>query len=87
MLQGQISARGIATRVQLLGPFYTQAAADEVSGMADECVENIKIVKLFGAEGRELGRFQGLVDKAHGLAKHVVWLQGEPWTSVREAGM
>ncbi|GAB4822030.1 hypothetical protein N2152v2_009076 [Parachlorella kessleri] len=54
----------------------SQAAADEVSGTADEFVENIKIVKLFGAEGRELGRFQGLVDKAHGLAKRVVWLQG-----------
>lgn len=43
---------------------------------ADEVVENIKVVKLFGAEGRELGRFQGLVNTAHRLALTVIGLQG-----------
>ena len=54
-----------------------QGAAAEVSAASDEVIENIKVVKLFGAEGRELSRFQALADRAHQLASAVVGLQGE----------
>lgn len=54
-----------------------QGAVDDISAAADEVIENIKIVKLFGAEQRELGRFRGLVDKAHALSTQVIGLQGE----------
>ncbi|PSC71439.1 serine threonine-phosphatase BSL1 [Micractinium conductrix] len=53
----------------------SQAAANDVSAAADEIVENIKVVKLFAQQGRELGRFQALLNTAHGLALKVVRLR------------
>lgn len=52
-----------------------QVAASAASAAADEIVENIRIVRAFGAEGRQLTRFQRLVDAAHVLALRVVGIQ------------
>jgi ABC-type multidrug transport system fused ATPase/permease subunit len=49
----------------------SQAAAAEVSAAADEVVENMRVVKLFAQQQRELSRFHGLLDTAHQLALKV----------------
>ncbi len=46
----------------------SQAASNDVSAAADEVVENMRVVKLFAQQTRELQRFQGLLDGAHQLA-------------------
>lgn len=51
------------------------AAAAEANTAADEVVENIKIVRIFGQQGRELQRYSGLVEAAHALALRVIRLQ------------
>ncbi|KAL4429394.1 hypothetical protein ABPG77_005168 [Micractinium sp. CCAP 211/92] len=54
----------------------SQAASNDVSAAADEVVENMRVVKLFAQQTRELQRFQGLLDGAHQLAIKVLNLQG-----------
>lgn len=54
-----------------------------MSALADETIENIKIVKLFGAEGRERQRYRTLADRAHDLASKVIGLQGVRCTALR----
>lgn len=49
----------------------SQAASNDVSAAADEVVENMRVVKLFAQQTRELRRFQGLLDGAHALAVQV----------------
>ena len=69
-LIAQLSARiGVASKA-------AQGAAGEVSGAAGEVVENMRVVKLFAQQQRELTRFQGLLDGAHQLALKVGWVAG-----------
>ena len=49
----------------------SQAAASNVAGAADEIVENMRVVKLFAQQQRELRRFGGLLNTAHELALKV----------------
>lgn len=49
----------------------SQAAAAEVAAAADEVVENMRVVKLFAQQQRELSRFHALLDTAHELALKV----------------
>lgn len=49
----------------------SQAASNDVSAAADEVVENMRVVKLFAQQTRELRRFQGLLDAAHAMAVKV----------------
>ena len=52
-----------------------QVAASAASAAADEIVENIRIVRAFGAENRQLTRFKRLVDAAHVFALRVIGIQ------------
>ena len=45
------------------------------SAAADEMIENVKAIRVFGAEEQEVKRYFGLVDVAHKLAKDVIKLQ------------
>ncbi|KAL4458596.1 hypothetical protein ABPG75_013461 [Micractinium tetrahymenae] len=54
----------------------SQGASNDASAAADEIMENMRVVKLFAQQARELRRFQGLLDGAHGLALKVLQLQG-----------
>ena len=49
----------------------SQAAAANVSAAADEIVENMRVVKLFAQQQRELRRFDTLLNGAHQLALKV----------------
>ena len=51
------------------------AAAADVSAAADEVIENMRVVRVFGQQGREMARFQGLVAAAHSAALRVIHLQ------------
>jgi ABC-type multidrug transport system fused ATPase/permease subunit len=53
----------------------SQIAAAAASAAADEAVENMRIVRAFGAEKRQLQRYQKLVDEAYAKAMRVVRLQ------------
>ncbi|EFN54142.1 hypothetical protein CHLNCDRAFT_36019 [Chlorella variabilis] len=53
----------------------SQAAAANVSAAADEIVENMRVVKLFAQQQRELRRFDTLLNGAHQLALKVLRLQ------------
>lgn len=53
----------------------SQAAANDVSAAASEIVENMRVVKLFAQQQRELARFNGLLEGAHVLALKVLSLQ------------
>lgn len=48
-----------------------QAASNDVSAAASEVVENMRVVKLFAQQQRELARFGGLLETAHTLAVKV----------------
>ncbi len=53
----------------------SQIAAASASAAADEVIENMRIVRAFGAEKRQLERYQKLVDGAYTKAMRVVRLQ------------
>jgi ABC-type multidrug transport system fused ATPase/permease subunit len=53
----------------------SQIAAATASAAADEAVENMRIVRAFGAEKRQLERYQKLIDAAYAKAMRVVRLQ------------
>lgn len=53
----------------------SQIAAAAASAAADEAVENMRIVRAFGAEKRQLTRYQKLIDAAYAKAMRVVRLQ------------
>ena len=46
----------------------SQAAANDVSAAASEVVENMRVVRIFAQQQRELTRFDGLLETAHKLA-------------------
>ncbi|KAG7669903.1 hypothetical protein Ndes2437B_g06104 [Nannochloris sp. 'desiccata'] len=53
----------------------SQIAAAAAAAAADEAVENMRIVRAFGAERRQLERYQKLIDAAYAKAMRVVRLQ------------
>ena len=53
----------------------SQAAAASASAAADEVVENMRIVRAFGAETKQLSRYQQLVDAAYALSLRVIRIQ------------
>ena len=52
-----------------------QAAASEASAAADEIVESVRAVRVFGGEVRQLQRYRGLAGAAHAAAARVIGLQ------------
>lgn len=62
---------GPCTQLAPSSPSTSQAAANEVSSAANEIVENMRVVKLFAQQHRELTRFRGLLESAHQLALKV----------------
>lgn len=56
---------------KLAAPSCMQAAANDVSSAANEIVENMRVVKLFAQQQRELTRFSGLLEGAHQLSLKV----------------
>lgn len=54
----------------------SQGASADVSAAASEVVENIRVVKLFAQQQRELQRFGSLLEGAHQLALKVRCLAG-----------
>ena len=52
-----------------------QAATADASAVADEIVENIKIIRAFSGEPRQLKRYQTRIQRAHELSLKVIALQ------------
>ena len=65
----------------------SQAAAANVSAAADEIVENMRVVKLFAQQQRELRRFDTLLNGAHQLALKVGGRAGgDGWLAALQVG-
>jgi hypothetical protein len=52
-----------------------QEASANASAAADEVVENVRAVRVFGAEGAQFRRYKKLVRAAHRLAQRVIRIQ------------